>query len=58
VSLKFDVERFNPKQLNEVEVREKEGLKIRILENRDDISDVNAACENITKNIRISSSRV
>jgi hypothetical protein len=51
------VERFNPKKLNEVEVKGKEGLKIRSLENRDDIGDVNKVCGNFRKNIRISSRR-
>jgi hypothetical protein len=57
VAQKFDVERFNFRKLNDLEVRKK--FKIKILnrfaasENLNDDADINSALENIA-NIKIS----
>jgi hypothetical protein len=54
---KMDVERFNLKQLNEEEVKEKYQVminnKFAALENLDDNGDINRAWETIRENIRI-----
>jgi hypothetical protein len=55
---KMDVERFNLKQLNEEEVKEKYQVTIKnkfaALENLDNNGDINKAWETIRENIRIS----
>jgi hypothetical protein len=54
----MDVERFNPNQLNEEEVKEQYQVtiknKIAALENLDDNGDINRAWETIRENIKIS----
>jgi predicted nuclease with TOPRIM domain len=53
---KMDVERFNLKQLNEEEFKEKYQVTIKnkftALENLDDNSDINRAWETVRENIR------
>ena len=55
---KFDVERFNPRKLRELEVREQYQVKISnritVLENLNDSEDKNRAWENIKDNIKTS----
>ena len=55
---KFDVERFNVRKLDELEVRKQYEIKISyrfaVLENLSDRKDINRALENITENIKIS----
>jgi 50S ribosomal subunit-associated GTPase HflX len=55
---KFDVERFNPRRLRELEVRKpyqvKISNKITALENLNDSKDKNRAWENIKENIKTS----
>jgi hypothetical protein len=57
-SQKFDVERFNLRKLNELEVRKQYEIKISYrfaaLENLIDSEDINRAWENIKENIKIS----
>jgi glycine betaine/choline ABC-type transport system substrate-binding protein len=54
----MDMEKFNLKQLNEVEVKEQYQItmknKFAALENLDDNGDINRALETIRENIRIS----
>jgi len=53
---KFDVERFNPWVLNELEVRKQYEIEISnrfaALENLSDSKDINRAWENINENIK------
>jgi len=55
---KFDVERFNARKLDELEVRKQYHVKISyrfaVLENLSDRKDINRAWENITEIIKIS----
>jgi len=55
---KFDVERFNLRMLNELEVRKQYQIEIAnrfaALENLSDGEDINKAWENIKENIKIS----
>ena len=55
---KFDVEGFNIRKLNELEVRKQYQIKISnrfaALENLNDSKDINMAWENIKENIRMS----
>jgi len=55
---KFDVERFNLRKLNELEVRKQYWIKISngfaALENVGDCRDINSAWENIKENIKTS----
>jgi hypothetical protein len=57
-SQKMDVERFNLRKLNELEVRKQYEIKIlyrfAALENLSDSADINRAWENIKENIKIS----
>ena len=57
-SQKFDMERFNLRKLNELEVRKQYEIKISYrfaaLENLSDSEDINSAWENIKENIKIS----
>ena len=54
---KFDVERFNLRKLDELEVRKEYVMKISnrfaALENLNDSEDINWAWENITENVKI-----
>ena len=56
---KFNVERFNHRQLNELEVREQYQIKISnifaALENLSDNKDIDRVWENLRANIKISS---
>jgi hypothetical protein len=56
--LKFDMERFNLKKLNNVEVTEQYQVKISnmssALENLNDNADINKAWESIRKNTKTS----
>jgi len=56
---KFNVERFNHRQLNELEVRKQYQIKISnrfaALENLSDNKDINRVWENLRANIQISS---
>ena len=53
---KFDVERFNLRQLREIEVREQYQIKISnrcaALENLNDSEDINSAWKNIKENTK------
>ena len=55
---KFDVERFNLRKLNEMEVKKQYQIKIlsrfSALENLSDSKDINRAWENIKENFKIS----
>jgi len=55
---KFDVERFNLRKLNELEVRKQYQIKIlnrfAALENLSDSEDINMAWENVKENIKSS----
>jgi len=55
---KFDVERFNLRKLNELEVKKQYQINISnrfaALENLSDSKDINRAWENIKENIKIS----
>jgi len=55
---KFDGERFNPRKLNDLGVKEKYQIEIRnrfaALENLNDDENVNRAWENIEENIKTS----
>ena len=55
---KFEVERFNVRKLNELEVKKQYQIKISnrsaALENLSDSEDINRAWENITENIKTS----
>ena len=55
---KFDVERFNIRKLNELEVRKQDQIEIShrfaALQNLNDSEDINRACENTEENIRMS----
>jgi len=55
---KFDVEKFNLRKLNELEVREWYQIKISnrfdAMENLNDSEDINRAWKNIKKNIKTS----
>jgi len=55
---KFDVDRFNPRALNELEVRKHHQIKISnrfaTLNNLSDIEDISRAWENMKDNIKIS----
>jgi hypothetical protein len=57
-SQKFDVERFNLKKVNDVDVREEHQIQISkrsaALESLNDTKDTNRAWENIKESIRIS----
>ena len=59
---KFDVERFNLRKLNELEVREQYQIKISnrfaALEIFSDSKNINTTSENIKENIKISAKRV
>jgi hypothetical protein len=54
---KFDMERFNLRKLNELEVRKQYQIKISnrfaVLENLSDSEDINRAWENIKENVKI-----
>jgi hypothetical protein len=58
---KFDVEIFNVRKLNELEVRKQYQIKISnryaALENLSDSEDINRAWENITENIKTSATK-
>ena len=53
---KFELERFNLRKLNELEVRKQSQIKISnrfaALENLSDNEDINRACENIKENTK------
>jgi len=55
---KFDVERFNLRKLNELQVRNQYQIKISnryaALENLSDSKNINKAWENIKQNLKIS----
>ena len=55
---KFDVERFNIRKLNELDVSKQDQIKISnrcaALENLNNSGDINRACENTEENIRMS----
>ena len=55
---KYDVERFNPKKLNELEVRKQYQIEITnrlaAMENLNGSEDINSAWENIKDNIKTS----
>jgi len=57
-ALKFDVERFNLRKLNELEVRKQYQIRISkrpaALENLNDSEDINRVSENIRENIKTS----
>jgi len=58
VAQRFDGERFNPRKLNELEVRKQYQIEITnrsaVLKNLSDDKDINRAWENIKKNIKTS----
>jgi len=58
VSAVFDLERFDLRKLDDVEVKEKYQVEISnrfaALENLDESLDINSAWENIRENIKIS----
>jgi hypothetical protein len=57
-SKKFDMERFNPRMLNELEFRKQYYIQIKYsfaaLENLSDSEDINRDWENIKENIKTS----
>jgi len=59
---KFDGERFNLKQLNELEIRKQSQVKISngyvALENLSDSEDINRAWEDINENIKTSAKEI
>ena len=59
---KFDVERFNPRKLNKLEVMKQYQIKISssfaVLENLSDSEDTNSAWGNMKENIKTSAKRV
>jgi hypothetical protein len=59
---KFNVERYNLRKLNELEVRKQYQIKISkrfaALDNLSDSEDINRAWENIQQNIKISNKKV
>jgi hypothetical protein len=58
----FDMERFNPKKLNDVEVKEQYQVKIKntfaALENLDNDVDINRACDSSRENMKASAAEI